>query len=117
MEKSKIYTGGGDKGRTSLVGGFRVSKTHPRLEAYGTIDELNSFIGLLIAEIEDGDVRELLLFIQSKLFTVGSYLATDPTKTEYKIDSRVTGDSVGKIEEAIDRIDSQLLKMKAAVLP
>lgn len=117
MEKSKIYTGGGDKGRTSLVGGFRVSKTHPRLEAYGTIDELNSFIGLLIAEIEDEDVCELLLFIQSKLFTVGSYLATDPTKTEYKIESHVTGDSIERIEGAIDLMDSQLPKLKAFVLP
>ena len=81
------------------------------------MDKLNSFIGLLIAEREDGGVRKLLLFIQSKLFTVSSYLTTDPTKTEYKIESRVTGDSVGKIEEAIDRIDSQLPKMKAFVLP
>lgn len=117
MEKSKIYTGGGDKGKTSLVGGFRVSKTHPRLEAYGTIDELNSFIGLLIAEIEDGDVRELLLFIQSKLFTVGSYLATDPTKTEYKIESHITGDSIEKLETAIDLVDSHLPKLKTFILP
>ena len=117
MEKSRIYTGGGDKGKTSLVGGFRVSKTHPRLEAYGTIDELNSFIGLLIEEVEDSDTRELLLFIQSKLFTVGSYLATDPAKTEYKIKSRITDDSIKKIEDAIDQMDSSLPKMTSFVLP
>ena len=116
-EKSKIYTGSGDKGKTSLVGGFRVPKTHPRLEAYGTIDELNSFIGLLIEEIDDSDTRELLLFIQSKLFTVGSYLATDPTKTEYKIESRITDDSIKRMEEAIDLIDGKLPKMTAFVLP
>lgn len=117
MEKSKIYTGGGDKGKTSLVGGFRVSKTHPRLEAYGTIDELNSFVGLLRAEIEDDSTNELLLFIQSKLFTIGSYLATDPTKTEYKIESHITEDSIVRIEQAIDVLDSELPKMKAFVLP
>lgn len=117
MEKSKIYTGGGDKGMTSLVGGFRVPKTHLRLEAYGTIDELNSFIGLLIEEVDDDDTDELLRFIQSKLFTVGSYLATDPTKTEYRIESHITEDSISKIEQAIDRTDSELPKMKAFVLP
>ena len=88
--KSKIYTGGGDQGKTSLVGGFRVSKTHPRLEAYGTVDELNSFIGLLLTEVGDPEVCELLLFIQSKLFTVGSYLATDPSKTEYEVESHIS---------------------------
>ena len=119
MGKSKLYTGGGDKGKTSLVGGFRVSKTHPRIEAYGTVDELNSFIGLLIEEICDADnyTRELLLFIQSKLFTVGSYLATDPSKTEYKIESLITDDSIKRIEDTIDLIDSKLPKMTAFVLP
>ena len=117
MKKSNIYTGGGDKGRTSLVGGFRVPKTHPRLEAYGTIDELNSFIGLLIEEVEDEDTCELLLFIQSKLFTLGSYLATDPTKTEYRIESRITEESIRRIEDVIDLIDGGLPKMTAFVLP
>ena len=117
MKKSKIYTGGGDKGNTSLVGGFHVLKTHPRLEAYGAVDELNSFIGLLIEEVNDSKTRELLLFIQSKLFSVGSYLATDPSKTEYKIESHITCDSIKKIEEAIDLIDSGLPKMTSFVLP
>jgi cob(I)alamin adenosyltransferase len=117
MEKSKLYTGGGDRGKTSLVGGFRVSKTHPRLEAYGTVDELNSFVGLLLTEVEDHELRELLLFIQSKLFTVGSYLATDPSKTEYKIESHIGGDSIKKIEATIDQIDSRLPKLKSFVLP
>ncbi|MDR2774154.1 MAG: cob(I)yrinic acid a,c-diamide adenosyltransferase [Tannerella sp.] len=118
MEKSKIYTKGGDKGTTSLVGGFRVPKTHPRLEAYGTVDELNSFIGLLIVEGEDRrDTCDLLQFVQSKLFTVGSYLATDPSKTDYKIESQITGESIKKIEDAIDRIDGRLPKLKSFVLP
>ncbi|MDR0699810.1 MAG: cob(I)yrinic acid a,c-diamide adenosyltransferase [Tannerella sp.] len=117
MGKSKIYTKGGDKGMTSLVGGFRVPKTNLRIEAYGTVDELNSFIGLLIAEVEDRDICELLQFVQSKLFTVGSYLATDPSKTEYKIESQITDDSIKKIEEAIDRIDGRLPKLQSFVLP
>lgn len=117
MGKSKIYTGGGDKGMTSLVGGFRVSKTHPRLEAYGTIDELNSFIGLLMTEVEDPESYELLLFVQSKLFTVGSYLATDPSKTEYKIESHITEDSIKRLEQAMDQMDSSLPNMKSFVLP
>ena len=115
--KSKIYTGGGDTGMTSLAGGYRVPKTHPRLNAYGTIDELNAFIGLLIVEIDDADTLALLSFIQSKLFTVGSYLATDPSKTEYKIESRITDESIQKIEEAIDLIDVGIPKLKAFVLP
>ena len=81
MKKSKLYTRQGDDGTTSLVGGHRVPKTHPRLEAYGTIDELNSFIGLLITEIEDTEVQNILLSVQHKLFAIGSYLATDPQKT------------------------------------
>ncbi|MDR1382112.1 MAG: cob(I)yrinic acid a,c-diamide adenosyltransferase [Tannerella sp.] len=117
MVKSKIYTGGGDKGKTSLIGGFRVPKTHPRLEAYGTVDELNSFIGLLIAEVEEPDTCDLLRFVQSRLFTVGSYLATDPSKTEYKIESQITVDSIKKIEEAIDRVDGRLPKLNSFVLP
>ena len=117
MKKSKLYTKSGDQGMTSLAGGYRVSKTHPRLEAYGTIDELNAFIGLLMAEVDDSDIHELLSFIQSKLFDAGSYLATDPSKTAYQVESRITDDCIKKIEVAIDAIDSELPKLKTFVLP
>jgi len=117
MEKSKIYTGKGDKGTTSLVGGYRVSKADPRIESYGTVDELNSFIGLLITTVEDQQDKEFLLFIQHKLFTIGSYLATDPKKTELKIQSMVTSDSIERIEKEIDQISEQLPKMKNFLLP
>lgn len=117
MKKSIIYTGGGDKGTTALVGGFRVPKTHPRLEAYGTIDELNSHIGLLMADVDDPETLDILRFIQHKLFTVGSYLATDPDKTDFRIESRVTPDAIHRIESAIDRIDAQLPRLNAFVLP
>lgn len=117
MKKSNIYTGGGDKGTTSLVGGQRVSKAHQRIESYGTIDELNSFIGLLITSIEDTTDKTFLLFVQHKLFTIGSYLATDQEKTDLKIESMVTPESIERIEQEIDRIDGELPKMKNFVLP
>ena len=69
MKKSTIYTGTGDKGMTSLVGGVRVGKTHPRLEAYGTVDELNAQVGLLITAISDEENKTFLRFIQCKLFS------------------------------------------------
>ena len=77
MKKSIIYTRTGDKGTTSLVGGQRVSKAHDRIESYGTVDELNSFIGLLITALNDEKDTDFLSFIQHKLFTIGSYLASD----------------------------------------
>ena len=85
MKKSVIYTGTGDKGTTSLVGGQRVSKASERIESYGTIDELNSFIGLLITAMEEGPDADFLSFVQHKLFNIGSYLATDQETTDLKI--------------------------------
>ncbi len=117
MKKSTIYTGGGDRGTTSLVGGQRVSKAHQRIESYGTIDELNSFIGLLITSIEEDNDKDFLLFIQHKLFTIGSYLATDQEKTDLKIESKVTPETIERIEHEIDKIDSELPKMKHFLLP
>lgn len=117
MKKSNIYTGTGDKGTTSLVGGQRVSKAHERIESYGTIDELNSFIGLLITALDDDKDKDFLSFIQHKLFTIGSYLATDQETTELKIESRVTAESIERIEREIDRLDNELPKMKAFILP
>lgn len=117
MKKSLIYTGTGDKGTTSLVGGQRVPKSHQRIESYGTIDELNSFIGLLITSLDNEEDTDFLLFVQHKLFTIGSYLATDQETTELKIESKVTPESIEKIEREIDRLDNELPKMKSFVLP
>ncbi|WP_102407422.1 cob(I)yrinic acid a,c-diamide adenosyltransferase [Parabacteroides bouchesdurhonensis] len=117
MKKSIIYTGTGDQGTTSLVGGQRVSKIHQRIESYGTIDELNSFIGLLMTSLEDRKDLDFLLFIQHKLFTIGSYLATDQETTELKIESQVTPESIKRTEHEIDRIDNELPKLKNFVLP
>ncbi len=77
-KKSKLYTRGGDTGTTQLVSGNRVEKNNPRIETYGTIDELNSAIGLLASLLDDKPMQTLLHAIQNKLFDMGAYLATDP---------------------------------------
>ncbi|MCD8193843.1 MAG: cob(I)yrinic acid a,c-diamide adenosyltransferase [Tannerellaceae bacterium] len=117
MKKSIVYTGTGDQGKTSLVGGQRVSKTDQRIESYGTVDELNSFIGLLRDMLTDPADRDFLLFIQHKLFTIGSYLATDQETTELKIESKVTPESILRLEKEIDRIDAELPRIKSFILP
>ncbi|MDO5570883.1 MAG: cob(I)yrinic acid a,c-diamide adenosyltransferase [Bacteroidales bacterium] len=117
MKKSNIYTGKGDKGQTSLVGGVRVKKTDLRLEAYGTVDELNSFLGLLIAEVVPPKDSDLLTYVQNKLFCIGSYLATDPTNTEYRAHSSLNDESIKKLEKRIDEIDDELPTLNNFVLP
>lgn len=117
MKLNKIYTRTGDKGTTSLVGGVRVPKTHARLEAYGTIDELNSCIGWLITLTEDEPSKQLLQYVQHKLFSIGSYLATDPEQTEIRIESRISEDSITKLERAIDEINALLPELSGFILP
>jgi len=117
MKKSKIYTRTGDKGMTSLVGGKRVSKASPRVNSYGEIDELNSFIGLLMSESIEKEDRDFLRTVQHRLFSIGSYLATDPNTTEFKMESQVSPESVERIEKEIDRIDAEIPKMIGFVLP
>ena len=112
-----IYTKTGDKGTTSLVGGQRVSKTDRRLEAYGTIDELNSQLGLLITYVEDAADLEVLNNIQNGLFVVGGYLATDQSSTELRQQTVVTDVMVKGIEHAIDRITAEIPPLRAFVLP
>lgn len=118
MEKCKIYTKTGDRGQTSLVGGKRVSKTDARLEAYGTVDELNAHLGMLIAalRVSSSDV-DLLQFVQNKLFVVGSYLATDTSFTELKDASRLKPENIERIERRIDDIDRILPPLNGFILP
>ena len=85
----KIYTGTGDKGETGLFGGSRISKNSPRIEAYGTIDELNSFIGLAVSEVKDESVKLLLNKIQNQLFTVGTDLSSPNSFEDKKTVLRV----------------------------
>lgn len=114
--KYKIYTKGGDKGKTSLVGGQRVNKYDLRIESYGTIDELNSFIGLLISRNIESKDKEFLIWIQNKLFSVGGYLATDTTKNDYP-SIVIEEQDVNKVEKEIDYIDEILPELRAFILP
>lgn len=116
-EKYKLYTKGGDKGKTSLVGGKRVPKHHTRIESYGTIDELNSFIGVLLSHNLPEEDTTTLTWMQHKLFSVGSYLATDPTQTEIRIESQVTELAINRIEQEIDRLNDMVPPINAFILP
>ena len=98
MKKSLVYTKTGDKGTTSLVGGSRVPKTHIRLEAYGTVDELNSNLGLLNTYLQNETDRNFILGIQHKLFAIGSHLATDQEKVQLNRVSIIIPDDVEQIE-------------------
>jgi len=113
MGKSSIYTRKGDAGFTSLSDGKRVSKASPRLEACGTLDELNSFIACLLDTIADTEDREFLLRIQSNLFTLGSYLASEAKGTPCLISE----EDVALIEAAIDRTDALLPPLNRFILP
>lgn len=113
----KIYTKTGDKGITSLVGGTRVPKTHIRLEAYGTVDELNSNLGFLGTYLLDEKDKSFLQQVQDKLFAVGSHLATDREKTELKAASVISPEHVEMMEREIDRLDSLLPPLSAFILP
>jgi cob(I)alamin adenosyltransferase len=112
----KIYTKTGDQGQTSLLGGTRVSKDHIRIEAYGTVDELNSFIGLVRSqEITEHQVKTLIE-IQDRLFTIGSILASDPLKSKVKIPALIEED-ITFLENEIDKMNETLPEMRSFVLP
>lgn len=112
----KVYTKKGDEGNTSLIGGSRVPKHHMRIEAYGTVDELNSHIGLIRDQPEASPYRPLLLSIQDRLFTIGSLLAVDEKGTKMKL-PQVKDVDVLALEEAIDSMSENLPEMRSFVLP
>ena len=112
---TKIYTKTGDDGTTGLFGGARLPKNHIRIEAYGTVDELNSVIGWLMTHIDDSDSKTLLLSIQSRLFTVGSNLASDPDKEMITPD--LVDEDIKTIEESIDAMQHDLPQLKHFILP
>lgn len=113
---SKIYTKTGDKGQTSLIGGTRLPKHHIRIEAYGTVDELNSFIGLIRDSVSEKELFDLLIEIQDRLFTMGSLLAADPEKNKMQLPQLNESDVVA-LEKAIDKMNETLPEMKSFVLP
>ncbi|MBC7409175.1 MAG: cob(I)yrinic acid a,c-diamide adenosyltransferase [Arcicella sp.] len=112
----KIYTKTGDKGQTSLVGGTRVSKTELRIEAYGTVDELNSYVGLVRDQAVNNDRKDILKEIQDRLFTIGSILASEPEQTKKRIPDLHESD-IELLEKEMDRMDESLEPMRFFILP
>lgn len=112
----KIYTKTGDKGETSLIGGTRVAKHHIRIETYGTVDELNSYIGLVSDSFNDKHSKEILKEIQDRLFTIGASLASDPDKSKMKIPDLKEEDIV-LLETEIDKMNEVLPELKHFILP
>lgn len=113
----KIYTKTGDKGKTSLIGGTKVSKSHPRIESYGTVDELNSHIGLVSDLITDDLGKTALREVQDRLFTIGSLLACDPDKESGLKLPGLKETDVRFLESEIDRMNESLEEMKTFILP
>ena len=112
----KVYTKTGDQGETSLFGGSRVSKGHLRIHAYGTVDELNSYIGLL-SDLSPDESRNLeLIRIQDRLFTLGALLATENEASKKRLPS-ITIEDVGFLEASIDKMEASLDPIKTFVLP
>ena len=112
----KIYTKTGDKGLTSLIGGTRVPKSSLRIECYGTVDELNSHIGLVRDQDINTTRRPLLKEIQDRLFTIGSALAADPEKSKMKLPDLHAAD-VTLLEDEMDRLNADLPELRAFILP
>ena len=119
----KIYTKTGDDGTTSLFGGTRVKKHHIRIESYGTVDELNSWLGLIRDQKIDSHTKDILQLIQNKLFTVGAILATDPEKAELKNGkqrlniARIKTTDIELLESEMDAMEASLAPMTHFILP
>lgn len=119
----KIYTKTGDKGTTALFGGTRVPKHHIRIESYGTVDELNSHLGLLRDQQIDEHSENIILRIQDRLFTIGSTLATDPEKAVLKNGKKrleipkISSEDIELLEQEIDKMNEELPPMTHFVLP
>jgi cob(I)alamin adenosyltransferase len=113
----KIYTKTGDLGNTSLIGGTKVPKSHLRIESYGTIDELNSYIGLVGDLLTDDHSKLILREVQDRLFTVGSSLACDPDKEPLMKIPDLKNEDIILLEKEIDRMNDILPVMKSFILP
>jgi cob(I)alamin adenosyltransferase len=112
----KIYTKTGDQGQTSLIGGTRVPKHHLRIESYGTVDELNSYIGLIRDQQVSEHQQNLLKEIQDRLFTIGSALASDPEKSKMKIPD-LHQEDIELLENEIDTMTAELPELRHFILP
>ena len=117
MKITKVYTRGGDMGKTSLVGGQRVSKASARLEAYGTVDELSSHLGLLAAMMDDDAEKDMIIRIQNCLFNVCTNLATDQEQTPLYPSAYLPEGEIEKLEQKVDEIMQLLPERQGFVLP
>jgi len=113
----KIYTKTGDKGLTSLIGGVRVPKSSLRIDCYGTVDELNSYVGLLRDQDVNAPRRDLLKEIQDRLFTIGSHLATDPSQEPRQRLPDLHPADIALLETEMDHMDGNLAPLREFVLP
>ncbi|MBL6657507.1 MAG: cob(I)yrinic acid a,c-diamide adenosyltransferase [Flavobacteriales bacterium] len=112
----KVYTKKGDKGTTQLIGGKRVPKNHERIDAYGTVDELNSYMGLLRDQSVDKETQELIITIQNKLFTIGALLANQDGNNKMKLPF-IDEKDVSQLENEIDKMNGSLPEMRSFILP
>jgi len=117
MKKSQVYTKTGDRGTTSLIGGTRVTKNHIRLEAYGSIDELNSYLGFLWSYDVPEQISIFIQNIQSHLFVVGAYLATDSTVSDLRDKLDASESHILLLEREMDSLEDGLPELKTFVLP
>ncbi|WP_242927711.1 cob(I)yrinic acid a,c-diamide adenosyltransferase [Pontibacter vulgaris] len=113
----KIYTKTGDKGTTALIGGTRVAKSHLRIESYGTVDELNSYIGLVRDQEVNKNRADILKEIQDRLFTIGSTLATDPEKAVKMATPDLHAEDIELLEQEIDKYTAEVPPLRSFVLP
>lgn len=113
----KIYTKTGDLGKTSLIGGTKVAKSHIRIETYGTIDELNSYVGLISDHVTDMHTKVILKEVQDRLFTIGSSLACDPDKEPKMKIPDLKEKDITLLEKEIDKMTDLLPAMKFFILP
>jgi cob(I)alamin adenosyltransferase len=112
----KIYTKTGDDGTTALYGGKRLSKADLRIEAYGTVDELNSYLGIVLSFIEEKEYTELLINIQSRLFDIGTHLAAEPGKKNLIL-PEINETQISLLETYIDKMNENLDELKFFILP
>ena len=117
MKITKVYTKTGDKGETSIIGGIRVKKSCERLEAYGTVDELSSHLGLLASMLPDGEDKDLIIRIQNNLFSVCSNLATDQSQTPLYDSARLPDGEIQVLEHKVDEIMNFLPERQGFILP
>ena len=117
MKITKVYTRTGDQGETSLVGGVRIKKSHIRLEAYGTVDELSANLGMLVSMMKQDEERDFIIRIQNNLFNVCTHLATDQSQTPLYPSAHLADGEIASIEQRIDSLMKQLPERQGFVLP